>query len=84
MLAKGVILKVKYTTRRISFAKGQAINKCYMDSSESQKGHFLQPVQFCLSKLFFARRTFLCRNYMKVLIFRGTFNFHKYFLKYRV
>jgi hypothetical protein len=34
-----------------------------------------------LTKLSFVRISFLFRNHMKILIFSGTFIFHRYFLR---
>jgi hypothetical protein len=55
------------------------INRCSMFSFSSQKAHFLSPLQFLLTKLSFVRISFLFRNHMKILIFKGTLIFHRYF-----
>lgn len=41
----------------------------------------MHPCQFLLIKLSFVSKTFLLRNHMKIFIFRGIFNFHKYLRK---
>jgi hypothetical protein len=55
-----------------SLAKLYLRNKCSTDSSESQKAYFLHPAHFLFNKLSFVSNTFLWRNHIKILIFRGT------------
>jgi hypothetical protein len=71
-----VVLKVKRTTLQTTQAKGRSGKNRLIDSSESQKAYFFQPLQL----RFFCVGTW---NYMKILIFSGTFSFsfQLYFFK---
>jgi hypothetical protein len=62
-------------------ANGHDINKCSTVSSESQKQHLVHPCQFHLARLSLVNTTLLFKNHIKILIFNGIFNFHKYVRK---
>jgi hypothetical protein len=64
---------------QLIFEKGHGRNKCSIDSSASQKQHFLHPFHCLLIRLSLIRKTYLLRNHMKIFILSGILSFHKYF-----
>jgi hypothetical protein len=80
----GVMLNAIYTTCQSILAKGHQMKRWSIVSFWSQKQYLAHPCHFLLTKLSFVGITFLCRNHMKILIFKGTFIFQMYFLRYTV
>jgi hypothetical protein len=70
---------VQNMIRQMILAKGQVKNKWWIVSDSLQKQHFWQPFHLRFAKLSFVSNTLLLRNHIKILIFSGIFNFHKYF-----
>jgi hypothetical protein len=57
MFFGGAKLKVIKIMRHMILAKGHSKNKCWIDSSLSQKAHFLQPCHLRLARLSFVKIT---------------------------
>ena len=69
----GGILKAKKTQRHIHCVIWQSKKRCCMVSCLLRKQHWFSPPHFLFARLSFVRITFLCKNHIKTLTFKGIF-----------
>ena len=80
MLIDGKILKETCTILQIILAIWQSKKRCWMVSSRLQKQHFILPLYCRRARLSLVRTVFF-KYQIKILIFKGSFNFQIKFLR---